>query len=192
MGRETKVDIALVSDGDMRACFEPISKAFGHEAPFVDLYFPNHDTPPGATQACKRLEAWRKSAGNSTFLKAFTKADQGGEEHIIGLAIWTLMKEAPPAELSEVEDVEEIWPDKDDREFMARFWRSYVKPRTQTVKDAGGKGCSSYWAFIRTINDWAQAKLSSSGGPEPQMKKDSRPLSKAHQLVDTSMSSVAL
>lgn len=139
MAPVSKVDVALVSNEEIPTCVEVVSKAFGHDAPFIDIYFPNHDTPSGQAQASKRLVAWNDS-GSSTFLKAIARADDGSQEYIIGIAIWTFMKEAPPAELSEAEDVEEFWPDEDDREFMTRLWREYVIPRTQTIKDSGGKG----------------------------------------------------
>lgn len=66
----------------------------------------------------------------------------GGGEHesIIGLAIWTHMLEPPPADIAEVENVYEVWPDHNDREFMARLWRSYVIPRSRAVKNSGDKG----------------------------------------------------
>lgn len=155
MGRPRNVDVALVSDAEMPACVEVISKAFGHEAPFVDIYFPNHDTPAGQAQASKRLIAWNQSSESSTFLKAVTRADDGSQERIIGLAVWTLMKEPPPAELSEAENVEEVWPDEDDREFMTRLWREYVIPRTQTVNDAGGKGVYGMWNPIKRNTIWS-------------------------------------
>jgi hypothetical protein len=72
-------------------------------------------------------------------LKAVTYIGDGKEE-IIGLAVWTHMKDAPPAKLEDAENVEEVWPNTDDREFMARLWRDYVKPRTQAVNDSCGKG----------------------------------------------------
>lgn len=145
MGPVSKVDVALVSDGDMPTCVDVLSKSFGHDAPFVDIYFPNHDTPAGQAQASKRLVAWKQSSESSTFLKAITRADDGSQEHIIGLAVWTFMKEAPPAELSEAENVEEVWPDEDDREFMTRLWREYVIPRTRTIRDSGAKGVYGMW-----------------------------------------------
>lgn len=154
MGPVSKVDVALVSDGEMPACIEVVSKAFGHDAPFIDIYFPNHDTPSGQAQASKRLEAWRRGSESSTFLKAITRADDGSQEHIIGIAIWTFMKEAPPAELSEAENVEEVWPDEGDREFMTRLWREYVIPRTQTIKDSGGKGVYGMWKSMIRKRVW--------------------------------------
>ncbi|KAL1859639.1 hypothetical protein Daus18300_009504 [Diaporthe australafricana] len=141
MGGETKVNVALVSDAEMPALAEVLSKSFGHTAPFVDIYFPGHDTPSGQAQAAKRLSVWNKSSEHSAFLKATTQADEeGGQEHLVGFAVWTFMKEAPPSDLSKVENVEEVWPDKDDREFVTRMWREYVIPRSRTINDAGGKG----------------------------------------------------
>lgn len=140
MGGVNKIDVALISDAEMPAVAEVLSKSFGHTAPFVDIYFPNHDTPSGQAQASKRLSAWNQGSEASVFLKATTQAADGGQEHIVGLAVWTFMKEAPPSELSKVENVEEVWPDKDDREFVTRMWREYVIPRSRTINDAGGKG----------------------------------------------------
>ncbi|KAF2470485.1 uncharacterized protein BDR25DRAFT_225746 [Lindgomyces ingoldianus] len=140
MGRADKVSIALLSDEDIPACFHVLSKSFGHDAPFVDIYFPDHDTSSGQEQGSKRLMVWKQTSENSIFLKAVTQTSQGDQEHIIGLAIWTYMKEAPPAELDKVENVEEVWPNEDDRKFMVRLWRDYVIPRTQAIKDSDGKG----------------------------------------------------
>ncbi|KAK7756773.1 hypothetical protein SLS62_001216 [Diatrype stigma] len=88
----------------------------------------------------KRLLEWKQTDKNSTFLKAVTRDSQGILGQIIGLAIWTHMKEVPPAEPAKVEEIEEIWPDQDDREFMARLWGDYIVPRTQAVESSGEKG----------------------------------------------------
>ncbi|KAJ0107127.1 uncharacterized protein J7T55_014657 [Diaporthe amygdali] len=181
MGHVNKVDVAVVADGEMPACVEVLSKAFGHDAPFVDIYLPNHDTPSGQAQASKRLAAWQQSSENSTFLKAVMRADQGDQEHIIGLAVWTLMKEAPPAELSKIENVEEVWPDKDDREFMTRLWREYVIPRTQAVKDSEGKGVYEYQ---RLGAGKALVKWGTKAADEQNIKR-------GHQSVDDVMNNVA-
>ncbi|KAI0387572.1 hypothetical protein F5Y04DRAFT_7608 [Hypomontagnella monticulosa] len=140
MASQSKIDVALLSDEDIPACFQVLSKSFGHNAPFVDIYFPNHDTPSGQAQGTKRLTAWRQSSDDSKFLKAVIRSNGGEQEQSIGLAIWTYMKEHPPAELEKAENVEEVWPDKDDREYMTRLWREYVIPRTQTINESEGKG----------------------------------------------------
>ncbi|KAI0536539.1 hypothetical protein GGR58DRAFT_475084 [Xylaria digitata] len=131
--------VDLVEDEDVPRCFEVLSESFGHDAPFVDAYFPNHETSPGRIQGSKRLLTWKNTSASSTFLKAAIN-NSVGEELIIGLAVWTHMKDPPPAELKDTEDVEQVWPDDEDREFMARLWRDYVKPRTRAVQDSGEKG----------------------------------------------------
>ncbi|KAI1658651.1 hypothetical protein F4813DRAFT_355838 [Daldinia decipiens] len=135
-----KVDISPLSDEEIPIAFQVLSKSFGHEAPFVDIYFPSHDTPSGQAQGSKRLTVWKQTSEASTFLKATTRGDQGDQELIIGFAVWTLMKEAPPAELAKTENVEEVWPDEADREFMTRLWSDYVIPRSKAIEDSGGKG----------------------------------------------------
>lgn len=140
MGSADKISITLLSDEDFPVCAELLSKSFGHDAPFVDIYFPDHDTPSGQASVSRRLTAWKQSSSDSTFLKAVTKSGQGEQEIIAGFGIWTLMKETPPAELEKEEDVNEVWPDKDDREYMTRLWSKYVIPRTQAVRQSAGKG----------------------------------------------------
>jgi hypothetical protein len=141
-----KVGVTLLSDEEISISFQVLSNSFGHDAPFIDMYFPHHDTPAGQIQGSKRLAAWKQTSKNSTFLKATTRAGQGDQEHIIGLAVWTYMSEPPPAELEKVENVEEVWLDKDDREYMTRLWRDYVIPRTQVIKDCGDRGIYGKWS----------------------------------------------
>jgi hypothetical protein len=150
MAPVSNINVALVSDEDMPTCAEVMSKAFGHDAPFVDIYFPNHDTAAGQAQASRRLTTWKQTSDSSVFLKAVThlQAEDRGPAKTIGFAVWTLMKEAPPPELAKIENVDEVWPDKDDREFMTRLWREYVIPRTQSIKDSGGKGVYGEWRLV--------------------------------------------
>ena len=61
----------------------------------------------------------------------------------MGFAIWKREKEQIPAELDKTEDVEEIWPNKNDREYMARLWRDYVVPQNKAISDSKGKGVYS-------------------------------------------------
>ncbi|KAJ2977212.1 hypothetical protein NUW58_g7880 [Xylaria curta] len=137
-----KVNVTLMDDEDVPTCFKILSDSFGHDAPFVEIYFPNHDTPAGQAQGSNRLAAWKHSSPHSKFLKAVTSIEEDGvsKERIVGFAIWTHMKDIPPQKIEDVENVDEVWPDPDDRRFMAALWGEYVKPRTQAVEDAGGKG----------------------------------------------------
>ncbi|KAI1370094.1 hypothetical protein F4677DRAFT_398136 [Hypoxylon crocopeplum] len=140
MNSAAKVDVVFVSDEDIPDCFTVLSKGFGDAAPFVNIYFPLHDTPSGHVQGSKRLLTWKQTDHDSTFLKAVTRTGPNDQERIIGFGVWTHMKEAPNAKLDEVEDVEEVWPDPEDREYMTQLWRDYVGPRSQAVNDSGGKG----------------------------------------------------
>ncbi|XXH02201.1 hypothetical protein Hte_008569 [Hypoxylon texense] len=140
MATSNQVEVDLLSDEDIPTCFQILSKSFGHDAPFVDIYFPGHDTPSGQVQGAKRLAAWKQTDKNSTFLKAVIRAGPENQERIIGFAVWTYMKEAPSAKLTEVENVEEVWPDEEDREFMTRLWRDYVIPRSRAINMSQNKG----------------------------------------------------
>lgn len=139
-----KVSIAVLSDEDIPTCFEVMSQSFGHDKPFVDMYFPNHDTPSGQAQGSERLTSWKNTSEVSTFLKAVISPDiqdahEKTPERIIGLGIWTLMKTPPPPELEKAENIES-WPDEEDREFMARLWSEYVIPRSGAVEESNGEG----------------------------------------------------
>jgi hypothetical protein len=135
-----KVKVAVLADEDITTSFQLLSKSFRHDAPFVDIYFPGHDTPRGQEQGAKRLAAWKHNAPDSTFLKAVVGNDQGEDERIIGFAVWTYMQDAPPSELDKVEDVVEVWPNEQDREFMTQLWKEYVVPRTKAIEESQGKG----------------------------------------------------
>ncbi|KAF2463969.1 uncharacterized protein BDR25DRAFT_319567 [Lindgomyces ingoldianus] len=80
MSSTDKIGIALVSDEVIPVCAELLSKNFGHDAPFVDIYFPDHDTPSGQASLSKRLTSWKPSSPQSTFLKAVTKPGQSSHQ----------------------------------------------------------------------------------------------------------------
>lgn len=156
-----KVRVAVLSDEDIPICFQVVSQSFGHDLPFVDIYFPNHDTPQGQVQGSKRLTTWKRTK-NSTFLKAVVSSDtkdahEDPPERIIGIGIWTLTKTAPPAELEKAENIE-AWPDEDDRDYMARLWRDYVIPRSQAIEDSNGRGAYGKFRLIKGIRTWISAK----------------------------------
>lgn len=135
-----KAKASLCMDEDIPACFDVMSKSFGTDAPFVNAYFPAHATEAGRTQGISRLLEWKHSSPESVFLKAVIPNDHEGQEQIAGMAVWTLMKEAPPAELEDAEDVKSIWPDETEREFMTLLWREYVIPRSEAIKKGGDTG----------------------------------------------------
>ena len=135
-----QVSIGPVSDEDISTCMQILSKSFKNDEPFIDAWFPNHETPAGQAQGTPRLKTLGRASPDSTFLKAVTQPSDGARGDIIGFAIWKHEKELMPSELAETDDVEEVWPDKNDREYMARLWRDYVVPMNDAVEESGGKG----------------------------------------------------
>jgi hypothetical protein len=150
------VQVAPLDDKDIPICFQILSESFGHDAPFVDIYFPAHDTQRGQEQGSNRLTVWKHSSPASVFLKAVVSGSGGsvvGSEKIVGFAIWTLMTDIPPQTLEEAERVEVVWPDIEDRKFMSCLWSDYVKPRTQAVKSSAGKGAYGKYTWFLAISD---------------------------------------
>ena len=137
-----RITVALVSDEDIPTCMQILTKSFGNDEPFLDAWFPHHWTQSGQAQGTKRLKTLGRASPDSIFLKAVTQPSDGGEEQIVGYAIWKHEKETIPSELDEVEeeDVEKVWPDKNDRAYMAQLWRDYVVPLNRAVEQSDGKG----------------------------------------------------
>ena len=82
------------------------------------------------------------------FLKAVSQAGKRNGEQIIGFAIWKHEKEPMPSKLEKTEDIVEVWPDENDREYTTRLWRDYVVPMNLSVKQSSGKGVYSKWKQI--------------------------------------------
>ena len=137
---------------DIPACAEITSLAFGHSAPFVDIFFPEHDTPTGSDQLISRLRSWLESDPHASFLKAEVEKEMMNEDgsratEIAGFAVWTHMlasRNPPPTELAEVEDIDAVWGTKaathQDAEaeklFVKQIWTSYVEPRRSAILKA--------------------------------------------------------
>ena len=137
---DQNITISTLSTSDIPVCASLLSKSFGHAAPFVDIYFPGHDTTAGQAALVERLTTWKTSSPESTFLKAVV-GKEGSDDVIWSFAIWTLIKDAPETELEKVEkDVGGVWPDKRDREFMRRLWERYVRPRSRVIEASGRRG----------------------------------------------------
>ena len=133
------VSIQKCTPADIPACMEVISVTFKHDKPLVDLLFPAHETANGRTQGTERLTKQLQTDEDASFIKAVQESGEG--EKIVGFAIWTHMVQPPPENISEVEDMEAVWPNKTDRAFMTEVWREYVGPRSEAVRQAEeGKG----------------------------------------------------
>lgn len=154
MDKSDQISIGLCSDEDIPEFVATMSRGFGHDAPFLNAYFPDHDTEHGHIKGCERMLAWKNAGSASTFIKAVLKNGTEEQHKIIGIAVWTHMKEAPSADLEKLENVRSVWPQADDAEYMKRLWRKYVVPRTHSVENSKGAGVygkdQSEFAFLRS------------------------------------------
>ncbi|KAF2239993.1 acyl-CoA N-acyltransferase [Viridothelium virens] len=139
---DVTINIAACTEVDIPQCMEIISAAFQHNAPFVDIYFPNHDTT-GRAQALERLHNWFTSDPDAQFLKA----EKNGR--VLGFAVWThtlSSKNPSPNDLKDAEDVDAVWgrlgeDGEKEKRFVEQVWYSYVQPRRAAVFAAPeGKG----------------------------------------------------
>lgn len=126
--------VEIATDDDIPEYFQVMSNCFGHDAPFVDICFPGHDTTDGLKAGTRRLLAWKQKAPELTFLKAVL------EGKVMGIAVWTLMREATSPDISKYEDEQAVWPDEEDREYMKQLWSSYVVSRSNAIEQGGSMG----------------------------------------------------
>lgn len=136
--------ISECAAGALSSCFSVISSAFGHEAPFIDMFFPNHDTAEGARQGTARLRSWQESDDHAHFVKATSTLPNAPNGGTVGFAAWTLMTKIPPQSLDEASDVASIWGKLEnpqaESDFARQIWSKYVLPRSAAVRDSNGKG----------------------------------------------------
>lgn len=130
-------------DEDVPVVFDLISKSFGHDSAFLDLWYPQHDTPAGAKAGSKRFLAWKQKAtatGKTVFLKAVRSDGDRSEEQIAGMAVWTHAKEVPSLNIDDLEDVKAVWPDEEDAELMRRMWPALIAARVDAMRKMGDTG----------------------------------------------------
>ncbi|KAL8942205.1 MAG: hypothetical protein Q9211_001503 [Gyalolechia sp. 1 TL-2023] len=118
-------------DSDMTDAFAIISSALGHEHPYHDYVFPNHDTTPGRKVGGERLLAIKTSDPNTRFLKV-TDMDTG---EIIAVAKWNIYDGVVP---DEIELDGDFWATSEDKEYAKYLFRGYLVPRREAIKRSGG------------------------------------------------------
>ena len=133
------VSIERCKPADMPACFEVISDTFKHDEPIVDALFPDHEKASGRKQAAERLTKQLETDKDAFFLKAVQTGK--GFEKIVGFALWTHMITPTSLDLSTLEDMAAVWPDRNEGEFASRLYAKCVRPRNEAIEQAEkGKG----------------------------------------------------
>ena len=118
------------TDDDMDRVFAIISAAFGHEHPYIDACFPDHDQENGRKVGGERMLAMKQSDPNTTFIKV---VDTQGK--IIAIAKWNVYDGTVPEE-SELEG--DYWQGQDDKEYAQHLFREYLVPRRRAIRESGG------------------------------------------------------
>ena len=120
------------TDGDMDRGFAILSSAFGHEHPYIDACFPDHDQEIGRKRGGERLLAIKQSDPNTTFIKV-TDMQTG---KMIALAKWNVYKGTVPKE-AELEG--EFWQGPDQKEYAQYLFREFLVPRREAIKKSAGR-----------------------------------------------------
>lgn len=119
------------TDTDMDRTFAIISSAFGHEHPYIDACFPNHDKEIGRKVGGERMLAMKRTDPNTTFIKVVDT--QVGK--IIAMAKWNIYDGTLPEEV----DVDgDYWQGQDDKEYAQYLFREYLVPRRRAIRESGG------------------------------------------------------
>lgn len=119
------------TDADMHRSFAIISSAFGHEHPYIDACYPDHDQELGRMRGGERLLAIKQSDPNTTFIKVVDT--QTGK--MIALGKWNVYDGTVPEE-AELDG--DFWQSQEEKEYAQYLFREYLVPRRKAIKESGG------------------------------------------------------
>lgn len=135
MPSSSSFGLRLATSEDIPGIAKAMSRAFKHDAPFVDVFYPDHDTPEGQAAAARNIGAyWQGYKSNADLIVAIPE-HSGGSDEIMGFALWTYMSSSmnlSPAEL----DSTPFAKSESDATFARQLWRSYIVPRRTAVLEA--------------------------------------------------------
>lgn len=121
------------TDADMDRAFAVVSSAFGHEHPYIDAVFPDHDTEHGRKRGGERMLAIKNSDPNTTFIKVVDTLSG----RMIALAKWNVYKDGTVPEEGELEG--EFWEEREEKEYARYLFREFLVPRRRAIRESGGR-----------------------------------------------------
>ena len=125
-------EVEICTDADMDRAFAIVSSSFGHEHPYIDACYPEHDTELGRKRGGERMLAIKNSDPNTTFIKVVDNSTG----RMIALSKWNVYNETVPEEVDLDGD---FWQSQDDKEYAQHLFREYLVPRRKAIKDSGGR-----------------------------------------------------
>lgn len=124
--------LAPCTNTDMDRAFAIISDSFGHEHPYIEYVFPDHDTPVGRKVGAERIRAIKNSDLSTTYLKV-TNTDTGV---IVAVAKWNIYDGVIPEEVQLDGD---YWETETKKELAREIFAGYLRPRQEAIREAGGR-----------------------------------------------------
>ena len=141
-----KLDVC--ADADMNDAFAIISAAFGHDHPFIDALYPDHEQPFGRKRGGERLLAIKQSDPNTTFVKVVDR----DTNRMIAVAKWNIYDGVVPEE--SVPDGH-FWSSLEDKEYAQHLFHAFNVPRRKAIRESGGQlVCKSLETIL--IRVWRQ------------------------------------
>ena len=124
--------LEICTDDDMERAFAIVSSAFGHDHPYIDAVFPDHDQEHGRKRGGERMLAIKKSDPNTTFIKVVDTSTG----KMIALAKWNVYDGTVP---EEVELEGDFWRGRDEKEYARYLFREFLVPRRKAIQDSRGR-----------------------------------------------------
>lgn len=125
------ITIQKMSNSDFIRGFEIISDAFAQDQEFINIVYPNHETPEGRKVGAERLLATQKAQPYTTFIKA---VDDSGE--MLGIAEWSIFQNHIPDEAGF--GTKEYWDDEQMADYADAMLRQYFVDRRNKLLDTNG------------------------------------------------------
>lgn len=123
--------VEICTDADMDRAFAIVSSSFGHQHPYIDACYPDHDTELGRKRGGERMLAM-----NSDPYTTFIKVVDIATGNMIALGKWNVYNGTVPEEADLDGD---FWQGQDDKEYAQYLFREYLVPRRKAIKDSGGR-----------------------------------------------------
>jgi hypothetical protein len=128
---ETSLSLATCEDADMPRFFEIMSLGFGREHEYINIVFPEHDTPAGRALGGERMLQAKKDP-----ITTCLKVTDNNTGEIIGIAKWNLYKNEVPEETGL--GTTEYWDTAEMAEYAEDLYVEYLKNRRAAIRASKG------------------------------------------------------
>lgn len=132
------LELSPCQNADMSRVFELVSLSFGHQHPYIEAVFPEHDTPAGRKSGAERL----LSAKLNDPVASFHKVVDTATGDIIATARWNIYDNMVPEEVMTLPAA--YFQDIEAKEYAEYMFTEYLKPRRNAIRQSGGHLLCAY------------------------------------------------